>query len=58
MLEAERAMWAVIGLLDPKDNDHLQAAGPFTSKREAERWILDDHKLGTVVELYAPDADD
>lgn len=51
-------MWAVIGLLDPKDNDHLQAAGPFTSKREAERWILDDHKLGTVVELYAPDADD
>lgn len=53
-------MFAVIGLLNGRDNQHLQAAGPFTSAREAERWLDEEHldRLGTVVEMYSPDAED
>jgi hypothetical protein len=54
------AVFAVIGLLNPRDNAHLQAAGPFRTEREAEHWLDEEHldRIGTVVEMYAPDADD
>lgn len=54
------AVFAVIGMLNHQDDHHLQAAGPFLSVRDAERWLDEEHldRLGTVVEMYSPDAED